>query len=469
MTDLLDRPIADIAAALRDNRATAADLIEQVIARHDAHDAALGAYIAWSGDGARAQAATADAYLAAGGLPGSLFGLPVSVKDLYGARGFRTYAGTPAPLPAEWEREGPIVTAVRTQHGIVTGKTHTVEFAYGGVGANPHHPVPCNPWDAVDHRAPGGSSAGAGVSLCEGSALIALGSDTGGSVRIPASVTGNVGLKTSTGRWSLDGIVPLCSGLDTAGILTRTVADAAYGFGAFDPAWGDADAFLATLPVLDMSDLHFGMGDGYFWDDCSPGIAEGAQAAVDELTKAGARFSPFALPETTEVKELFQQGYRVSPELLLFIKTALPDRLATLDPNVGRRMGPAGEVTAVEYLDTIQRMARLSASAAERMRDVDIMITPTVPHTPPKMTEVATLDGYRSNNFGLLRNTGIANYLDQCAITMPVALDAAGMPVGLQLTARHGQEERLLAAALACERCLGTGAERIGKAPRIGG
>jgi aspartyl-tRNA(Asn)/glutamyl-tRNA(Gln) amidotransferase subunit A len=327
--------------------------------------------------------------------------------------------------------------------------------------------VPRNPWDAADHRVPGGSSAGAGVSLCEGSAVIALGSDTGGSVRIPSAVTGTVGLKTSHGRWSLDGIVPLCSDLDTAGILTRNVADAAYGFGAFDPAWGDAAAFLAALPVLDAADLHLGIGDPFFWNDCSPGIAEGVQAAIEELGNAGARFSEIALPETAEAYELFCRGHRVSPELLLFIKTELPDRLETLDPNVGRRMGPVGEVTAVDYLNTVARIRALAASAAERLRDVDIMVMPTVARTPPRMTEIAAAGGYRDNNLMMLRNTGMANYFDQCAITLPVALDAAGMPVGLQLTACHGQEERLLAVALACERALGTAADRIGRPPMI--
>ena len=358
------------------------------------------------------------------------------------------------------------MSGLREQLGVVMGKTHTVQFAFGGAGTNPHYPVPRNPWDHQQHRVCGGSSSGAGVTLSEGSALIALGSDTGGSVRIPASVTGNAALKTSTGRWSLDGIVPLSPSLDTAGILTRTIADLAYGFAAFDPAWGDPDTFMSATPSLAPADIHLGVADDFFWDDCSPGVAEGVSAALDQLRKAGVRLSNLPLPETTEAYALFRQGTRVAPELYVFLSNELPDQMATLDPNVGRRMGPAGEVTAAEYLNCAKRLRALSLSVADRLRDVEIHVCPTVPITPPTMDEVSTEDGYRHNNLLMLRNTGMINYFDLCAITIPVARDAAGMPVGLQLTARHGHEERLLSVALACERVLGTGVERFGLPPR---
>ncbi len=466
MTNMMDQPIADLAAALRSGQLHAVDLIERAIERHDRYGAGLDAYVDWSPDHARRQAAVADAYRDVGGPLRPLFGLPFSVKDLYGVEGYRTRAGSPEPLPREWEAEGPIVAGLREQLGVVMGKTHTVHFAFGGVGTNPHHPTPRNPWDIEDHRVSGGSSSGAGVSLAEGSALIALASDTGGSVRIPASVTGNAGLKTSTGRWSLDGIVPLSPALDTAGILARTVADLAYGFAAFDPTWGEPDAFLSVTPSLSAADLHLGVADEFFWDGCSPGVAEGVGAALDELRKAGARLSNLPLPEAEEAYTLFRQGTRVAPELHTFLTTELPDRMASLDPNVGRRMGPAGEVTASDYLACVKRLNALGMSVAGRLRDVDIHVCPTVAITAPTIEEVASGDDYRRNNLMMLRNTGMINYFDLCAVTIPVARDAAGSPVGLQLTARHGHEEHLLAVALACERVLGTGAERFGLPPR---
>jgi aspartyl-tRNA(Asn)/glutamyl-tRNA(Gln) amidotransferase subunit A len=467
MTEMLDRPLKAIADAYRNGQTSVVDIVEEAIARHGGQ-VDLDAYIDWTPGLARAMAAAADSYRSTGGPLGPLFGLPISVKDLYGVHGYRTHAGAPTPLPEKWEREGPIIAALRAQHGVVMGKTHTVHFAFGGVGINPHHPVPRNPWDADVHRVPGGSSAGAGVSLCEGSAVIALGSDTGGSVRIPASITGNAGLKTSAGRWSTAGIVPLSSSLDTAGILTRSVEDLVYGFAAFDPAWGDGEALMASIPALTAADLHLGIGDPFFWEGCSPGVAEGVEGAIDELKRAGARVNDLPLPETAEAFEIFRRGTRIGPELYAFLSAELPDHIETLDPNVRRRMGPASEVTAAEFLQCIWCLDRLGRSVAERLRDIDVFVSPTVPITPPTLDDVATPEGYGAHNMMILRNTGMVNYLNLCAVTLPVALDDAWMPVGLQVVARHGQEERLLTVALTIERCLGIGAERIGRPPLVG-
>src|SRR5262249_19063321 len=159
------------------------------------------------------------------------------------------------------------------QLGVIMGKTHMVEFAFGGTGLNSHHGAPYNPWDATAHRSPGGSSSGAGVSLLEGSALLALGSDTAGSVRIPACMTGTVGLKVTLGRWSTDGVVPLSRTFDTPGLLARSVADAAYGFAALDPALGDAEGFIAKADTVSLDGIRIAVDGGFFWNDCDPGIA----------------------------------------------------------------------------------------------------------------------------------------------------------------------------------------------------
>ncbi len=219
--DLIDRPIRTVAAAVRDGAATFEAVISAAVARHDHFGGALGAYKHWDGDRAVAEARAADALLGAGRDAGAVMGLPISVKDIYGVDGMPTFAGTPKEMPETWRTEGPVVAALRRGLAIPMGKTHTVEFAFGAVGATANWPSPRNPWDATDNRVCGGSSVGAGVSLAEGSAVVALGTDTGGSVRIPASVTGQVGLKTTIGRWSTAGIVPLSSSFDTPGTLTR--------------------------------------------------------------------------------------------------------------------------------------------------------------------------------------------------------------------------------------------------------
>src|SRR5581483_11120620 len=200
MADLISRPIAEIAAALRDKQATAQELVEQAIARHGRFGERLHAYLLWTPDEARAAARAADAAFAAGAVAGPLQGLPVSIKDLFAAEGLPCFAGSSRRLPADpWERDGPLVATLRRQLGVITGKTHMVEFAFGGTGLNSHHGAPVNAWDTAAQRSPGGSSSGAGVSLLEGSALLAFGSDTAGSVRIPACMTGTVGLKLTLG------------------------------------------------------------------------------------------------------------------------------------------------------------------------------------------------------------------------------------------------------------------------------
>src|SRR5215831_11294009 len=265
MPDALSLPIAELALRLRDGRLTARALAEEAIANHEGFGKGLMAYSQWAPDLARRCADAADAAFAVGAHAGPLQGIPTSVKDLFAAAGFPTFAGTPRRLPQKFEAEGPVVANLRRQLATLMGKTHMVEFAFGGTGHNAHYGAPRNPWDAAAHRSPGGSSSGAGVSLCEGSALLALGSDTAASVRLPAAMTGNAGLKFTKGRWSTAGIVPLSFSFDTPGILARSMADAGFSFAALDPGLGDGLAFLRRAPA-GVEGLRIGIADSWFWD-----------------------------------------------------------------------------------------------------------------------------------------------------------------------------------------------------------
>jgi len=229
---ILDRSVRALACDLRAGRITAGRLAEAAVERYASLEPRLNAYRSFDAELLRRQAAAADALLAVGTDLGPFQGLPVSVKDLYGLAGFRTWAGTPKPLPQVYEREGPVVRAFRRQAALLAGKTHTVEFAFGGLGTNRHYGAPRNPWDATRHRVSGGSSSGAGVSLWQGTAVLALGSDTTGSVRMPASWTGTVGLKVSRGRWPCEGLLTQSETLDTPGLLARTVEDMVPAFAA---------------------------------------------------------------------------------------------------------------------------------------------------------------------------------------------------------------------------------------------
>lgn len=461
MADWLDRSLSEIGAGLRDGSVTAAALFDEAEARHDRGER-LMAYKLWDGDGARRMAAAADAAFAVGADLGPLQGLPVSIKDLYGVDNLPCFAGTPKRLPPAWERDGPLVAALRRQLAVLTGKTHTVEFAFGGLGTNVHWGTPRNPWDPETHRTPGGSSSGAGVSLAEGGAVLAIGSDTAGSVRVPASMTGCVGLKTSAGRWSTDGIVPLSPSLDTPGILARSADDIATAFAALDPqAYGNRPA---ERPI---AGLRLGVPESDYWEDASPGVTEAVRQAMTELEKAGATLVTHDLPQTRDALDIFRQGGLAAADLLSFIRRELPDWLDTLDANVRARVAAAEDMPVTEYLDRRARLHALARDAEARLADIDALLTPTVPITPPALTEIESIEGYRRANMLALRNTSPGNLLRLCAITIPVGLDAAGMPVGMQLTLRHGADDAAVGIGLAAERCLGTAVQRLGR-PRQG-
>ena len=433
MTTPLDQSLRHIARNLADGSLRAADLVAAAIARHEP---ILNAYITWTPDLALQQAEAADAAFAAGQHLGGLQGVPVSLKDMYGITGLPTFAGTPRALPEEWTAQGPLLKCLRRQSAAIVGKTHTVEFAFGGLGTSRHHPVPWNPRDRATHRAPGGSSSGAGVSVAEGSALVAFGTDTGGSVRIPASLTGTVGLKTTLGRWSTAGIVPLSPSFDTPGLLTRSADDAAFSFEQLD---------TARVPDLAPdTPLRIGVAEPFFWQDCSPGIAERVTEAL-RLTQA--TLTDQSLPGVAEVYQIYHQGGIVSAELFAFLNGSLPAWLDTLDPRVRRRMDDGSALEAWRYLHRKARYADLAAQAAAVFDTCDVIVSPTVPLTPPHISILQDDATYARLNLQMLRNTCVVSFLGLCAVTIPVGLDAEGMPVGLQLIGAPGTEPRLLAIA----------------------
>ena len=456
--------IRQLADAVRSRERTFVEINDEAIANRSED---LGAYRHLDDDFVRSQAKDADDALSAGDDYGVLMGMPVSAKDLYGVPGFPVHAGSPMALPDEFTETGPVVKALQLRLAVITGKTHTVEFAFGGLGTNPHLPTPKNPWDAVQHRVPGGSSSGAGVSLSDGSAILALGTDTAGSVRIPAAMTGKVGLKTTAKRWSLDGIVPLSPTLDTAGVLANCVDDVAVAFAAIDPVCASLEALDSAFKHADETDLVLGRCDRLFFDDLSPGVGEAVEVALSEVRDVGATIKPLDLPEVELSYELFKRGGPVSIEFHRFLSTRLPEWIETLDPNVRARIGDAANLPEGEYEQRLADMAMWASSVDERLKEVDVLVAPTVAITPPTVDEVSTREEYGPRNLLSLRNTSIANYLGLCAITLPVGLDDAGMPVGLMLVARGGHDDRLIAIARRIEGVLGTGHERLGDPPRI--
>ncbi|MCE8014157.1 amidase [Billgrantia desiderata] len=457
------QPLRQQAAALRDGTLSASEQAEAACAAYAGRGKHDNAYLTWQGEAALAFARATDALIAQGGDSGPLMGIPVSIKDIYAVPDLPTYAGSSRRLPASWERPGPIVKALLAQLPSLMGKTHTVEFAFGGLGTNAHWGAPRNPWDSQAHRTPGGSSSGAGVSLISGTAGLALGTDTAGSVRIPASMTGVAGLKTTAGRWPAQQIVPLSTTLDTPGLLARRVDDLAYAFDALDANLSPRPSRVSATPEL--ADLTFGVPESFFWDDCSPGIAEAVQQAIRQLEAAGARVVTLELPNTDEAYELFQKGGLAAAELAAFLKAELPEMEDALDPNVAARIRAADDMPAWEYVRRRSLLDKLCTAAAERMGQVDAVLTPTVAITPPTLESLEPEGAYPKANMKALRNTVMANFMGLCGLTLPVGRDAAGMPVGLQVLAGPWQEARLLAIGQAIEAKLGTGLDILGEPP----
>jgi aspartyl-tRNA(Asn)/glutamyl-tRNA(Gln) amidotransferase subunit A len=464
-TNLAEHSLAEIAAALRDGSLTATAIADWAIANHDERGEALHAYKTWNPDRLRREAAAADAAFAAGFDLGPLQGMPVSIKDLIGVAGYPTFAGCPRELPARWQSEGPLVQALRSQLGVVSGKSHTVQFAFGGMGANHHWGAPRNPWDAAEHRSPAGSSSGAGVSLHEGSALLAIGTDTAGSVRMPATVTGNAGHRPTPGRWSIEGIVPLVPSLDTPGPIARSVADMIYGFAALDPLLSkDFSGFLELAESVAADELRIGVCDWYF-RDCDPGVAERVHEAIAELEAAGMRVSSATLPHLDDVSALNDAGGLHIGEFSSFINNEMREFRDDLDPAVAIRVAAADNYPAAEHLRRVREVERMAAAADAAFGPFDAIVGPTIPITPPRMSDIATPETHLAANTRYVQNTVTVSLLHQCATTVPVGLDAAGMPVGMQIVCRSGDDETALAVASACERVLGRSRDRLGKAP----
>ena len=466
MIHVLDRSLSRVAAALRGREVSAVELVEEAIRRHALSGSYHHAYKLWDPEGAREGAVRADERFASDTVPPPFCGVPVSVKDLYGVEGLPTFAGTARRLPNVWEKDAWLVGRLRDQGAVFMGKTHMVELAYGAVGINPHWGTPRNPWDVKVHRAPGGSSSGAGVSLWAGSALLALGSDTGGSIRIPASMTGTVGHRITFDRWSVAGVVPLSQTLDTVGGLTRSVEDSVFFFGAIDPAWGDPTAFLRSLSPSASAHIRVAIPRCEIWEECQPDIADVVQWALVELVSAGWNRSEVDGDLLDEARRLYETGGIAGAECLAFLDRDLPGWLDILHPTVGQRLAGSPALGSEPYARALEVRRTLMARVDTLFADADMLVLPTVLITPPIVSELDDLDRYVEMNKAALGATSPISMLGLCAVTIPVGLDRLGMPVGLQLVARGGQDEALLGAALAAERVLGTARDRLGTPPQ---
>ena len=396
-------------------------------------------------DAARAAADAADARARAGVSLGPLDGAIVSIKDLFDVAGEPTRAGS--KILAEEAKpatgDAAIVRRLRAGGAVIVAKTNMTEYAFSGIGANPHFGTPGNPRDRA--RVPGGSSAGAPVSVADGMCDIAIGSDTGGSVRIPAALCGLVGFKPSRQRVPTDGAFPLSYTLDSIGPIAHSVTDCAKA-----DAVMAGEEFSPPAPAA-LTGLRFGIAEGLPLDRLDEAVSAAFAAAVKRLDAAGVRVSRETLPQFDGMAEVNAKGGISPPESCAIHRDRLRRRSADIDPNVLARIERGCAVSAADYVDMMRGRARLVRDMDARLAGLDALVMPTTSIVAPTIAEVADTKVFAARNAALLRNTAIINFFDLCAITLPLPVDPNALPVGLMLVARNGHDRRLLdiAAALA--------------------
>jgi len=399
-------------------------------------------------DAALAAARYADSAAAAGVELHPLAGLPVSIKDLYGVAGETTMSGSVVcrgePVQAN---DAPAVARLRTAGAAIIGKTNMTEFAFSGVGINPHYGTPVNPTDSSAARIPGGSSSGAAVSVALGLSVAGLGSDTGGSIRIPAALNGLVGFKSTQGRVPRDGALELSRSLDTVCAMTRSVEDCLV-----------VDGVLAGAPLAvrrrALAGMRLAIPQTVVLDAMEPAVSRAFDRAIALLSAAGAQISDIKLAELAEIPAINAPGGLSPIEAYAVHHERLAKARDAFDPRVALRMMMGAQVTSQQYIALLDNRRAWIARVERAMEGYDAVICPTVPIIAPEIAPLVASDEvfFKANGL-LLRNTFAFNFLDGCAFSVPC--QATGdLPVGLMLSSVNGDDARLAAVALAVEHAL---------------
>ncbi|MFE8644414.1 amidase [Sphingomonas sp. NCPPB 2930] len=443
MTDTIATLRARIARGDTTHEACVAQALEGA-----ASPAAQHVFTALYADAALAAARHADAAQRAGVALPPLAGLPVSIKDLYDVAGETTQAGSVvcrdgAPAAAD----AVAVARLRGQGAALVGKTNMTEFAFSGVGINPHYGTPRNPADAAVARIPGGSSAGGAVSVALGLAVATLGSDTGGSIRIPAALCGIVGFKSTQSRVPRTGAFELSRSLDTVCAMARSVEDCLLA----DAAVADVPLAVRRRPLVG---LRLAVPQTLMFDGIEPAVAQAFDRALDTLSNAGALIVEIPFAELAEISELNAPGGFSAVEAYAVHRHRLAERREGFDARVAQRIALGAQASAADYIAMQDARRDWILRAEARLQSFDALLCPTVPLVAPPIADLlATDEAFFKANGLLLRNTFAINYLDGCAFSLPC--HAAGeLPVGLMLSAVRGDDARLAAVALAVEDAL---------------
>jgi aspartyl-tRNA(Asn)/glutamyl-tRNA(Gln) amidotransferase subunit A len=438
--------IAGFASRLRRGETTAEAVTRAYLARIEALDPHLGAFEFIDAANALAAARAHDRLLASGTDLGSLMGVPVAVKDILAVKGTPARAGSNLDVADLIGGEGAFVGGLKRAGAVIVGKTKTAEFAIGRGGVNAVRGTPKNPWAHADHVIPGGSSSGSGVAVAAGLCRFAIGSDTGGSVRLPATHCGVFGLKTTKGLWPTDGVFPLSPTLDSLGLLTASAADAAIAFSALGGR--------APIRAHPGPGLRLGRPKDQFFDRLDTEVAACVEVALARLGRAGVELVDVEIPGTADMPACFD--HMVPAELITNLGRARArEGLDAMDPVSADRVGAGLALAAGDYVAAVRRHRAWREGATSIFRGLDGVVAPTSPSLPSPVSEAAA----RADDPQLRRATSVntvpANMMGSCATTTPIHAFGSPLPVGLQVICPGGAEESALSIALLLENLFG--------------
>ena len=440
--------VAQLAADLAAGRTSSRRLTEQALARiADPKGEGARAFIKVYAESALAEADFSDRLRKGGVRRSPVDGLPVSLKDLFDVGGDVTRAGSKA-FEKKAETDAPAVARLRAAGAVLLGRTNMVEFAFGTTGINPHYGTPRNPWDRATGRVPGGSSSGAGVAQADGMCVMALGSDTRGSIRQPAALCGIVGFKPTQQRVPREGAFPLSYTLDAIGPLANSVTCCA----AYDSIL--AAELPQALAPLGAKGLRLLVPRGSLIEDLDVEVARAFESSLSRLAAAGALITHLPVPAFDRQAEYFRSGGFAGAEAYAIHRRWL-DRIAEYDQRVGKRINMAKDLSAADYVDLTRLRQAYIAEVGAVLAPFDAFLMPTTPCIAPAIQEVdASDEAYFRWNMRILRNVGVVNFLDGCAVSLPChATDTA--PVGLSVCGPALSDRHILAVARAVEGVLG--------------
>jgi aspartyl-tRNA(Asn)/glutamyl-tRNA(Gln) amidotransferase subunit A len=438
--------LASLADDLENGRTSARKLVDECLARiADGTGEGARTFLHVDAEAAIEAAEAMDRLREVKAAPSPFAGIPVSIKDLFDIKGQVTRAGSRAledSAPAE--ADAPVVARLRRAGFIVIGRTNMTEFAYSGIGINPHYGTPKSAWRRDVGHVPGGSSSGAAVSVVDRMAHGALGTDTGGSCRIPAAYNGIVGFKPTQRRVPLDGGVPLSFTLDSFGPLARSVACCAV-----------LDAVLANEAIVPLQPrpirgMRLAVPTTVALDELDDEVARTFERALETLSRQGALIERIAVPEFLDVGVMNTKGGFAAAESFAWHRYLIVSHGDVYDPRVSLRILRGESISAADYIDLLEARKSLIARATVRLAPYDALVLPTTANTPPRIADLADDKAFTKANLLSLRNCTLINMIDGCAISLPCHREGE-VPVGLMVAASGGSDRRVFELAAAME------------------